>query len=298
MIRFRGLIVFVLIFAAAWPSQSSSTQSLRVKIAVSVKEKPKEQPKPFADVSGFVIRRSTTDYKNASCPDASNSGGELVCRIMCNGADGDLRLQVFAPLKEKARIVAGLTPPCAAAIDVVACKVMTPQPVRLVYRSAEVVFDELLAWAPDVYSAIVVTGDPTNPKIRNFSDATEDLRVLAAKKENRDAILEFSKLAAQLKSGDASNMSTFGQYAAGGQSLVFQSLVSHAAGASTGALVKVSPDPADLQRSVGIVAKELDKKLALNAHEIKLFTGVQQIKAGDPSLIAAQLQNMNANIVF
>ncbi len=295
--KLRSLLVFAgVISGVSFSPNLGAGEALRIKVLVKLKEKPTEAAKPFADVGGFSMRRNAMEFKGASCPNASNGKGELICNVTCESADADLRLLVLSPSKEKARIVAGLTPPSAISVDIEGCKVTSNIPIVVVYKTASVSMSELGAYAPEVIKAIVA--DPSESfSIKPFSESANALKLLAENQKNREAILQISRVASAYQDAPPerklSDYGNFMQYGVGVNSIVLQAVVNDAIGSKSKELVKVSPDAADFYRSVRDVEKELDKKTTLTAPEIQLSGDVRQIvKLGDWKATGDKLQTM------
>ncbi len=289
---------------AAWllgSSVAAATETVSIKVSVRLRDKVADQlGKPFAEVGGFVVKRVAADYKGASCPNASNARGELDCKVSCDTTDADLQLLMHPPTKEKARIVAGLTPPPAKSIEIVGCKLSSKAPVVLVYRTLDVTLDELFAANPELVAA---TADKTDTVLRfkPFSLSAPRLQQLAAKPSNREALLDLGRAAQAwqdlpedkrqltLPSAD------FGQYAIGVNSVVLQATVNDTIGPAAARRIKVSADATDFHRSVRDVEQVLDAKPVLSDTEIILSSEVRQLKK-EPRLASDKLMAIQATM--
>jgi|GEM_PF-5231425 len=187
--------MFNVIVLATAAASGASADILPIKVVVQLQEAPRSAPSPFADVGRFAVRRNEMEFKAVSCPDASNDSGELTCRLSCGADDADMRLQLFSPLKDRARQVAGLSPPGAFAVDVVSCRVTSRLPVVVVYQTPLVVAAELLASQPAVFNATASLG-PAGLRFKPFGASAPQLLALAIDLGHRAAIAQLADLAA------------------------------------------------------------------------------------------------------
>jgi hypothetical protein len=289
-----------LIFLATVMQNVPAEEPLALKIIVKLRDNLNDkQGKPFVDVGGFTVKRNNAELKNATCPNPSNKKGELICKLQCELTDADLRVMIVSPAKERARIVAGLTAPISRSLDITGCKIETPLPVEMVFRTPEVVLADLSASNPDVYRAISDDNDLHVGFItlKPFSVSSGRLKELAKDEKNRDALLEVASLAnaysdlSPEKRPAALVGGKFHEYATGLNSIVFQALVNDSAGAAIAGKVKISPSATDFHYSVGAVEKELNTKQFLSEKEIRLSNTMHLIKI-DPKATNEKLQLM------
>lgn len=282
-----ALSVEMLLVVPAAAEDAPAETMVPIKVLVMIKETVKENPKPFPDVGGFVIQRNRDELKSASCPDTSNEKGELTCRLKCRKDDPDLRLQVIAPLKSQAPIVAGMSPPPAQTISVENCLVKaspagTPAPVRLIYRTVLAMAEELRSDAPEVFAAVAVPGTGSL-QFKSLQEAAPALQQLAKEPANRQKLERLAELSEVYKeavqAGRGAPMSVvLSEYASGAKSIVLQAAVNDAMGERAKALVKVSPKFEDFDRSSRTVARILNEKPVLSAKEIALERNVKALK--------------------
>lgn len=269
-------------------SAASAETVVPIKVLVLLKDKAQDGPRPFPNVGGIVIRRLREDLKNASCPDVSNEKGELTCRLKCLKDDPDLRLKVVAPLKAQAPIVAGMSPPPAATLNIEKCLVrkdpatMQGASIRLVYRTALAMADELRAEAPEVFAA-VATAKGNSLSFKPLEQTAPVLRQLAKNPANRAQLERLAEL------GDVYNEAvqarkntmlgpTLSEYASGAKSIVLQAAVTDSMGGNADRLVTVSPSKAELHRSIAKVSRALNEKAVLSSPEIVLARDVSELK--------------------
>jgi hypothetical protein len=290
------LVYAVVAGAALLAMPAHATDVIAIKVVVKLREKVEDKTgQPFADVGGFTLRRNNAVYSRATCPDLSNARGELVCKLQCDADDGSMRLNVVAPSREQARIVANLTPPNQQAIEVTQCKVISKLPVEMAYRGLDVTYSELLTANPSIFNAIAATGD--SKKFKPFVDAAGSLEKVAKDPKQRAVLLELGSLAAAAEGASldrvtwASN-AVLSQYATGLNSVVLKAMVDEAAGAELGSTVKISANTSDFQRSVTAVQKGLDAKPLLTQQEIVLANELKTLKTGG-KLTPSQLRNMD-----
>lgn len=259
-----------------------------IKVVVLVKDKAQDSPKPFPNVGGVVIRRLSEDLKNASCPDVSNEKGELTCRLKCLKDDPDLLLKVVAPLKAKAPIVAGMSPPAAATLNIEKCLVrkdpvaMQGASIRLVYRTALAMAEELRAEAPEVFAAVATTkGDSLSFKpLNQTAPALQQLAKNPANRVKIERLAELSDVYNEALRARKNPMlsSTLSEYASGAKSIVLQAAVTDTMGGSNERLVTVSASKAELHRSIANVSRALNEKPVLTSPEIVLARDVGELK--------------------
>lgn len=275
---------------AAYAESLPAETMVPIKVLVMVKETAREGPKPFADVGGIVIRRNRDEFKNASCPDSSDEKGELTCRLKCMKDDPNLRLQVVAPLKNQAPIVAGMSPPAAETISVENCVVKVDSsarpplaPIRLVYRTSLAMAQELRIVAPEIYNAVVSGTDGSRVQFTLFKDAAPALQQLARNPGNRRKLQQLAELSEvyedAVRAGRKEPLSpSLMAYGAGAKSIVLQAVVNDVMGREAGNLVQVSPSFEEFDRSVNNVTKALHEKRVLSEGEIALSQAVGDMK--------------------
>lgn len=282
-----AFVIAVTLSVAAAAEAPATATMVPIKVVVMRKDKAQDGPKPFADVGGITIRRSNKELKNATCPNASNAKGELVCRVMCAKDDPDLSLQVFAPLKNDAPIVAGMVAPLSATVDIEKCVVTLPvvaksEPtVRLVYRSAFAAMEELQTKAPAVIAAVATTKG-SMLEFKPFAESAPALQKLAKEPANRDKLQQLAELAEVYKegveAGTGSPRPNLEDYASGASSIILKASVSESMGTPADRLVTVSASKSELQRSASAVSKALREKPILTKKEIFLAQEVKEIK--------------------
>ncbi|TQK11852.1 hypothetical protein [Herbaspirillum sp. SJZ107] len=171
----------------------SRAEEAPVPIRVMVQQLDLGTPVPLARVSGFTIFRNDKPYASAVCPDASDAKGELTCMLTCAPANRNATLLLMPPRREIAIVVAGMKVPAAREVKVADCRIATPQPVVVVYKTVKAQLAELEASSPAVYQAAttVVNGAV---QLKPFSVASTALEQLAMHVKNRAAIQELGEL--------------------------------------------------------------------------------------------------------
>jgi hypothetical protein len=284
------LAIEILFTTAGIAAEPSGETAVPIKVLVMLKDRAQEGPKPFPNVGGFVIRRSSDELKNASCPDDSNEKGELTCTIKCQKNDGNLRVQVVAPLKKRAPIVAGMSPPVAATVNIEKCVLKTSRSaksdaaIRLVYRTALAMAEELQAEAPEIFAA-VATINGTSLQFKPLKETAPALQELAKAPRNREKLQQLAELGAVYKDAVAAGVPTplspnASEYASGASSIALQAAVSESMGAKADTLVKVSASKGELYQSISNVSQALNARPILSENEIKLSREVNALKNG------------------
>jgi hypothetical protein len=269
-------------------AQQPPVQPTSLPIRVLVQQKDIGDPVPLPRVAGFTILRNNTLYASASCPDASNAKGELTCTLTCAPTSKDATLLLMPATREKADVVAGMKVPAARELTVADCKIATPQPVVLVYKTVTAQLAELQAASPDVYKAATVVANG-RVQVKPFAAASADLEQLAAKPENRRAIQELGELGSAAAERPASGglaagkASVAGQhmadYAVGARSVLLKAQTSDAMGPKTAdQLVKLSAKPVDLNKSIDNVTKTLGAKAVVNKDEARLERAAKELQ--------------------
>jgi hypothetical protein len=258
-----------------------------VPIRVVVKQKDLKDPVPFPRVAGFTIMRNNLPFANASCPDASDSNGELTCTLICPSTDKNATLLLMPPKRERSSVVAGMKVPAAYELKVADCRVVTRQPVELVYKTVTAQLAELQVTSPAVFRAATTVSNG-KLQVKPFSAASRDLEVLAQNEEHRKAIRELgelSRLAAEReridRQGDGKEsilMANMADYAVGTNSVLLKAQASDAIGPDAAAkLVNLSPEPVELDKSITRVTKTLSAKPVLNKNELQLERAAKAI---------------------
>jgi hypothetical protein len=278
----RNTLIRLVVALAAMPAAGLAIAAEDISITVVVKQKDKgPQAAPFPNVAGFLFKRALADYVGATCPDASNDKGELTCRLSCAGNDTSLRVLLVAPQKDRATIVAGMSPPPAVPIDIEKCKVRNRLPVELVYKTAYARAEELKASDPALFNS-VATLNGKSVEFKSFATASPQLRQIAQDKSRHQALLELAEVARLYEetpgTSKTASASTLAEYEAGVTSVVLQAKVGEAMGSKATGLVKVSPAPEELQKSLSNVSKALNTKPVLNQSEIGLSRAVSELR--------------------
>lgn len=283
-----ALAIGTVLTTASMSAEAPAETVVPIKVLVMLKDKAQDGPQPFPNVGGFIIRRAREELKNASCPDSSNEKGELTCRLKCMKDDPDLRLLVVAPLKGQAPIVAGMSPPAAATVNIEKC-VLKGDPsarqapsIRLIYRTVFAMAEELRAEAPEVFAA-VATAQGTSLQFKPLKETAPALQQLAKAPGNRLKLERLAELSDVYKeavqAGKATVLSpTLSEYASGAKSIVLQAAVTETMGKNADSLVKVSSSKAEFHRSISNVSKALSEKPVLSDHEITLARDVNGLK--------------------
>lgn len=285
-----ALAILIQLPSAGIAAEAAGETVVPIKVIVMLKDRAKDGPKPFPNVGGFLIRRSSAELKNASCPDDSNGKGELICTLKCMKGDGNLRLQVVPPLKKRAPIVAGMSAPVSAVVDIENCAIKTgvtikaDASVKLVYRTALAMAEELQDEAPEIFAA-VATLNGTTLNFKSLKETAPALQQLAKTPSNREKLRQLAQLGEVYKDAVAEGVSTplganVSEYASGAHSIALQAAVTESMGSAANALVTVSASKGEFYRSVNNVSQALSSRSVLSENEIKLSRDVNGLKNG------------------
>ena len=290
----RLIFVLSLLGGFCWPC-AMAADPIAIKMSVRLRDVPADKMgKPFEGVGGFAIKRSSdAAFTGASCPNASNSQGELGCKVACSPSDADLQLLVHPPTQEKARIVAGLAPPSAPSVEIVGCQLNNKQPIVIIYKTVGVALDDLNSSNPELVQAVTMSASGGGFTFKPFSDSAPTLQALSAKSTDRAALVELARIAAVFRAAPpeqrpaAIKGADFSQYAVGLNSVLLRAAVIDAGSTPAAASkVKVSSDAVDFQRSLAAVQKDYEAKALLNEKEIYLANQVRLMKK-EPKLVNA-----------
>lgn len=283
--RFVTALAIVMLIG---PTTTWAAEAVPISLTVKLRDKVADKVgKPFKDVGGFIFRRNNKDYEGATCPDVSNNKGEVTCRLQCNKNDGTLRLQLVAPNKERAPIVAGLTATATPAVTVEACKVTSTMPIDVVFRKADVLMAELFANNPSLKSAFDRTGGGAADSRPFF----QDLSTLAKDPKNRQDLLELSRLAESLAAAPPDQQLPnwprleYSAVSTGVNSALLQAIVEESSGSKLSAEVVVSGNQAEFFKSLSNVQRELATKPTLSKSELAISNAVREIRSKPDSAV-------------
>ena len=265
-------------------------QPIDVKIVVKRKDAINSPEQPFPDVGGFMVRQLAGAYSKAQCPNASNTKGELICRIECSKDASPLRLYVRAPNASVWPGVRGYSQPGDSPFDISACKVSGVQPLTVTYKSPAVLHGELVVSHPALVSTIVA--GPTkwdgqaSLRFKPFEQSSGALEKYATTAEGRDALEKLAQFSAVYSEAVKEEKNPelekiLNDYKVGSKSIWFKGAVSDVLGNQGANLVKVSPKQTDFLQSVSSVEKALGKKQSLSSSEAVLVQEVKGIKQND-----------------
>lgn len=298
--------ITVMVASALWSASAAVTAQtpgeavVLIRVLVMLKDRVQDGPRPFANVGGFQIRRSNDELKTASCPDDSNEKGELVCTLKCLKSEGNLRVQVVAPLKKRAPIVAGMAPPSAATVTIEKCAVKynlpakPDAPVRLVYRTALAMAEELRAEAPEVFAA-VASVDGQTLRFKPLRETTPALQQLAKVPRNRGALQQLAEVGEVYKEAVSAGVSTplsasASEYASGANSILLHAAAMESLGQRADVLVRVSAKRTELYESLSNVSRELSARPVLSDSQIRLSRDVKDLQDGVSESAASKMR--------
>jgi hypothetical protein len=154
--------------------------------------------------------------------------------------------------------------------------------IRLVYRTALAMADELRAEAPEVFAAVATTKN-NSLSFKPLNQTAPVLQKLAKNPANRAQLERLAELsdvyneAVQAKKNPALG-TTLSEYASGAKSIVLQATVNDSMGGNAERLVTVSSSQADFHRSIANVSRALNEKAVLSSNEIVLARDVSELK--------------------
>ena len=263
-----------------------------IKVFVKRKDRVEGGAQPFPDVGGFTIRRLKDTYSNAQCPDASNSKGELICRVDCSKGE-TLRVYVRSPNGSAWPGVRGYAQPPDVPVDISACKLAGPQSIAVIYKSAAVLLAELTSEYPELLPAVAEitpasSSGAMSVRFKPFEATAGALEKFSSSPSNRDGLVklaEFSALSAATaeQNRQVQLQKTFAEYEIGSKSVFFKAFVTEALGERGGELVRVSAKRSDYLQSIQSVEKLLGQKASLTRAEVLLVQQVKDLKQGDPT---------------
>jgi hypothetical protein len=150
-------------------------------------------PKAFSDVGGVVVRQLQAAYEKSSCPNASNAKGELVCEITCDTKLINMRLYVKAPTATTWSAVRGYSAPADEPFELDACVLKDRKPIRLVYRSLDLMIDMFTSSNPSLAALIAsYTASNGSIKFKPFGQTANELEKFGQSPEGRSALLRLS----------------------------------------------------------------------------------------------------------
>lgn len=291
----KTVLMLACALASAGLSTATIAQTVPMQIRVLVKQKDIGAESPLPRVGQFTILRNNTRYPQADCPDASNTNGELVCTVSCASNSRNATLLLRPPTSDLAVVVSGMAVPPARELQLSECKLTTPQPVVLVYKTVAAQLAELRLQNNAVYMA-ATAGQGIGARIKPFPQAQGDLEALAKNEANRPAIQQLAELArmererqtamARAKEELAAAPSVkaitgLDGYAVGMQSVLLKAQAVDAVGAAQAAAwVKVSPEPVELDKSISRVTRSLGQKNVLADKERLLERTATEMAAG------------------
>jgi hypothetical protein len=264
---------------------AAHAQTVDVRVLVMKHERVAAPAHPFKDVGGFIIRQQANAYDKARCPNASDTKGELLCRIDCQKNDGTLRLYLRAPNQTAWPPVRGFVVPGEVGFDVADCAIVNAQPIRVTYKTQDVLFGELQASNPELFNALVENAsswDSKNPpRIKSFNQTYNVLVQQAIK--DKTSVVKFAEISASLEaeakvSKNTKLATTWGDYVVGSQSVALRQAAIDALGESGSQAVRISTKKADLLQSATYLEKAIEKKPALTPQDRSALQGVDSIR--------------------
>ncbi len=281
------LYPLAVVFAIVLTGGQALADSLDIRIVILRKDRVEAPPKPFSDVGGVSLRQQSTSYEKASCPNTSDTKGQLTCRVECVRKDGALRLYLRGPDTSAWPAVRGYSQPADIPLQIDNCAVAGSQPFTLVYKSAAVMLSELRANNPTLISALLVepgSWDGKTPlKFKPFGQSVLVLQEYSDLPQGRDALAQlaefseaYSLLAKDAK--DESSAKTFEEYLFGSRSINLKAAAADSLGKTESDLVLVSPKKSDLLKSAASVEKKLGSKQSLTERDFLLLKEVNGIK--------------------
>lgn len=272
------------LLAVSWIS-AHAQKTIDVKVVVLKNERVAIGEQPISDIGGFIIRQQSTAYEKAKCPNASNAKGELVCQIECLRKEGTLRLYLSPPNQVAAPRIRGLFVPSEVGFDVANCVPTVAQPIRLIYKSQEVMISEFQASQPVLFNAIIDNAPAwdgkTLPKLKPFNQVSTVLAQQAV--VDKTAIVKFAEFSAafeqeakESKNTDAA--SKWGEYVVGSQSITLRMAAMEALGEGGGQAVRISSKKADLLQSASTLEKAIGRKPALGPRDLSALQEVNSVR--------------------
>lgn len=169
-------------------------EETQITVRVKMQLKHSEPPRAFPGVDGFQIYRGSTKFDAASCPDASDREGKLVCLITCSASDTVEKTLRLVPPGKTAR-VKGYVAPAGEELKLAKCKVKPKSQWDFVYIDPVVSVAQIVAKEPKLAAAARAQPDSNQLTFNSSAEAIAALEKVGETQQGRELLFSFQQAA-------------------------------------------------------------------------------------------------------